>query len=767
VLITGGLDGLATGSINTAELFDPATQTFTAISPMNEPRAFHSSTLLPSGDVLITGGTVSLAAISSTAELFNPTANTFTTVTNMMVQPRYSHTATLLPSGQILLAGGVNNGSLATNTAELCDPTAGAENFRSLLPTTMNSARYNTAATLLPDGNVLITGGADQQAVLNTAELFNPSSETFAVLANTMNSPRFIHSATLLGNGKVLIAGGYTNQPSNTAELFDPGSETFTSVVSTMTTPRYWHSATLLPNGKVLLAGGYNGSGSTNSADLFDPASATFVSLPPMHFARQAHSATLLEDGKVLIAGGYTLNGATNSAELFDPVSETFTLLSPNTMSVPRFYHTATLLPSGQVLLTGGSTGSGFSNTAELFDPVSQTFTALSNTMKLSRYWHTAAQLSTGKVLIVGGYSDAGASLPLVITNTAELFDPATETFTLVSSTMSNGRANGNTATLLANGEVLVAGGLDGNTIAAETANNTADLFDSGLGFSDAERPVVSTVSSPLFLPVHFALTGSGFQGDSEASDSSYSASATNYPLLQLTRIDNEQSFFVFSDPSNPWSARSFSSQTLSSLPTGFYRLKVFANAIPSLDQLISIKTAPPAQLTGVVSRKSHGNAATFDVDLTAGDGIECRSGGANGDYTLVFSFTNTLTGVVNAGVTTGVGSVATSNIDSNDAHNYIVNLTGVANAEVITVSLSDVSDSAGDFSPAVSIQMAILLGDVNSSRRVDAADVSLVRQQTLQPLTSSNFRADINTSGRIDAADVSIARQQTLTSVP
>jgi hypothetical protein len=62
---------------------------------------------------------------------------------------------------------------------------------------------------------------------------------------------------------------------------------------------------------------------------------------------------------------------------------------------------------------------------------------------------------------------------------------------------------------------------------------------------------------------------------------------------------------------------------------------------------------------------------------------------------------------------------------------------------------------------------MGVLLGDVNASRRVDAADVSLVRQQTLQPITSSNFREDVNTSGRIDAADVSIARQQTLTSLP
>ncbi len=177
----------------------------------------------------------------------------------------------------------------------------------------------------------------------------------------------------------------------------------------------------------------------------------------------------------------------------------------------------------------------------------------------------------------------------------------------------------------------------------------------------------------------------------------------------------------------------------------------------------------PPVQLTGVVSRKTHGSAGDFDIDLplTGSPGIECRGGGATGDYTLVFSFANPLTNVGEASVTSGTGSVASKTIDTTDAHNYIVNLTGVTNVQVITVGLSNVTDSVGNFSDIVSLSMGILLGDVNASGRVDAADVSLVRQQTLQPITSSNFREDINASGRIDAADVSIARQQTLTSLP
>jgi hypothetical protein len=180
-----------------------------------------------------------------------------------------------------------------------------------------------------------------------------------------------------------------------------------------------------------------------------------------------------------------------------------------------------------------------------------------------------------------------------------------------------------------------------------------------------------------------------------------------------------------------------------------------------------AISLLAPVQLSAVSSRKVHGSAGTFDVDLTNGNGIECRSGGASGDYMLVFSFVNPLTNVGSASVVSGTGSVVNNNIDSNDHHNYIVDLTGVTNAQTIKVSLTNVTDSTSAFTGTVSASMGVLLGDVNASGRVDAADVSVVRQQTLQPLTSANFREDVNASGRIDAADVSITRQQTLTMLP
>jgi len=178
---------------------------------------------------------------------------------------------------------------------------------------------------------------------------------------------------------------------------------------------------------------------------------------------------------------------------------------------------------------------------------------------------------------------------------------------------------------------------------------------------------------------------------------------------------------------------------------------------------------AVPVQLNSVASVKVHGSAGTFGVDLplTGNPGIECRSGGMNGDYTLVFSFASTLTTVGGASVTSGSGLVAISGIDSNDAHNYIINLTGVTTAQYITIGLSNVADSVGHFSNSISVSMGVLVGDVDGSGRVDSTDVFQARQQSLQFTNSSNFRMDVDESGRIDSTDIFMVRQQTLTSLP
>ena len=177
----------------------------------------------------------------------------------------------------------------------------------------------------------------------------------------------------------------------------------------------------------------------------------------------------------------------------------------------------------------------------------------------------------------------------------------------------------------------------------------------------------------------------------------------------------------------------------------------------------------PTVQLVSAVSRKTHGSAGTFDIDLpqTGTSGIECRTGGTNGDYTLVFSFANTLTSVASATVTSGTGSVSSSAIDTTDAHQYIVNLTGVTNAQVITVSLANVTDSAGNSSSVIAAPMGVLLGDTTANGNVSNTDVAAVKAQVAAPVTTSNFRNDVNANGIISNTDVSATKAQVSTSLP
>ena len=488
VLITGGSPN-ASGSheVNTAEVYDPVANTFTALgATMTTARYSHMATLLPSGKVLLTGGWQNGSSIAlNTAEVYDPVANTFTALTSTMISVRADHMAALLPNGKVLLAGGsTSSGGNSLNTAEVYDPTT--QTFTALT-STMTTVRVAATATLLPDGKVLFTGGGGDSGILKTAEVYDPVANTFTALTVTMTTVRGGHTATLLPNGNVLLTGGTIDTSNatipelNSAEVYaalPPSSNTFTALTSTMSSVREGLASTLLPSGKVLITGGENGAppghtGTTyNTAQLYDPVANTFTSLTPtMTTPREAHTSTLLPNGTVLITSGFDNqngNGGFNTAEIYDPVANTFTALTATMVSL-RCNAAASLLPNGKVLITGGSVHSGSAlNTAELYDPVAQTFTAVSATMTVVRQYHTSTLLPNGTVLLAGGAT--GSGIPM---NTAEVYDPVANTFTALNSTLTTTRG-GHTATLLSNGKVLLAGGFS----TSSPASNTAELYD-------------------------------------------------------------------------------------------------------------------------------------------------------------------------------------------------------------------------------------------------------------------------------------------------
>lgn len=438
VLVTGGFNG---SYLSSAEIYDPLTKTWSATASLSVPRELHTATLLPNGKVLIAGGHSTGGNYPATAELYDPASGTFSPA-GSMVTPHASHTATLLPNGKVLLAGGYADGYW--DTAELYDPSTNTFTATG----SMKSPRGNHTATLLANGRVLIAAGSFgyiNAAPLGSAEIYDPAAGTFTLTTGILGTARYSHTATLLTNGKVLITGGTAGNGGIVGcELFDPSTGTF-SPTGPMANARDSHVAMLLPDGKVLVAGGYNfttfyvGPGET-----YDPDTGTFTTISSMNTGRSHLSATMLANGEILLAGGFTLNDRTATAEIFTNPNAIPAFQSSESVVIARTHHTATTLPNGDAVLIGGNTSDG---RAEL---IQFEKTSMAQAMITPRHSHTATLLPNGKVLVTGG-SNGTTEL-----DSAELFDPSTG-FTATGKMAY--RRQRHTATLLPNGQVLIAGG--------------------------------------------------------------------------------------------------------------------------------------------------------------------------------------------------------------------------------------------------------------------------------------------------------------------
>jgi hypothetical protein len=170
-------------------------------------------------------------------------------------------------------------------------------------------------------------------------------------------------------------------------------------------------------------------------------------------------------------------------------------------------------------------------------------------------------------------------------------------------------------------------------------------------------------------------------------------------------------------------------------------------------------------QLTSAASSKMHSGQGPFIVDLplTGTPGVECRSGGDTGDHTIVFTFNNNVTSGT-ATVTNGAGSMSGSPAFAGNT--MIVNLTGVTNAQQISVKLSGVTDSFAQVLSDTTVSMKVLLGDVNGTGAVSVADVNLTKSKVGATLSSDNCKEEVNLTGSITIGDVNMVKGQVGTSL-
>ncbi|HET7064061.1 MAG TPA: kelch repeat-containing protein [Rudaea sp.] len=316
-LLANGNVLVAGGAVNTtAELYDPATRGWTPTGSLGTARSQHTATLLDNGKVLVAGGAGSTCTYTcnvASAELYDPASGTWS-ATGSMAASRFGHTATLLQNGKVLVAGGYGTDYLAS--AELYDPATG-----SWSPTAnMSQRRTGHQAVRLQDGKVLVLGGSDDiddGFFFSSAELYDPDTGTWGA-TGSMKWPRFTPVATLLQNGRVLVAGGdgfdqvtqgwHTTLSS--AEIYDPVSKTFVAT-NPLLAGQEGFTASALPDGTVLVAGGFSARAPNwpqatfpTATESYDPNSGQWSPAGNLHAARAGHTATVLTDGSVLVAGG-------------------------------------------------------------------------------------------------------------------------------------------------------------------------------------------------------------------------------------------------------------------------------------------------------------------------------------------------------------------------------------------------------------------------------------------------------------------------------
>jgi uncharacterized delta-60 repeat protein len=596
-----------------------------------------------------------------------------------------------------------------------------------------------TATAVQPDGKILIGGFFTNVLGVARNNIARLNADGTLDTAFDPNANSTVFSIAVQADGKILAGGLFASIGGQTrnsiarldaitglADSFDPNADA----------PVY--SIAVQGDGKILAAGRFSfiGGQTRNYIARLDPTTGLADSFDP-NANNGVISIAVQADGKILAAGDFTtIGGQTrNRIARLDPTTGLADSFDPNADGF--FVDSIAVQADGKILAAGDFTTIGGQTRNRIARLDRTTGLADSFNPNANGYVLSIAAQADGKIL-VGGQFNGPNSIGGQTRNRIARLDATTG---LADSFDPNANDEVDSIAVQADGKILTGGVF--TTIGGQTRNLFVRLTNDTAALQNLAVTQTSITwtrggSSAQFTRVTFEYSTDNVNytplGNGTATGSNWILTGLNLP--------SGQNFYV--------RAR------------GYYH-SGYENGSESITESVRNAFLSVPLLTSAFSRKTHGAAGTFDVPLplTGNVGVECRSGGATNDYQMIFNFANSVT-VGSASVTSGSGSVSSFSVNGSQV---TVNLTGVTNAQRITVTLFNVND--GTHMGNVPVSMGVLVGDVNGNGAVNATDVALTKSQVGMAVSSGNFREDVNANGTISSTDVAIVKSDVGTSLP
>lgn len=520
---------------------------------------------------------------------------------------------------------------------------------------------------------------------------------------------------------------------------------------------------------------------------------------------RQNHTA-VWTGSEMIIWGGEVPDGTNtflNSGARYTPSTDSWTATSVIDAPIARAAHTA-IWTGSEMIVWGGYYDSHFTfqNSGGRYKPSTDSWAATSTTAApAARAYHTAVW--TGAEMIVWGGGNNSDENPF---GDGGRYNPSTDSWVATSAVNSpSGRAL-HTAVWAGN-QMIIWGGLGTNYTALNTGGRYDPSANSWITTNLQGAPEKRLRHSAVWTGSEMivwggANTGYIYEGGryNPHTDSWSAITITNvpHPRTNQTVVWTGSEMIIWGgmiagqnydtgSRYNP-SIDRWSATAQANAPGPRYghtavwadnEMIVWGGVGSANASVTGGRYCAPAalNLTNAKSRKGHGNAGNFDVELpvVGTPGIECRDGGATRDYQILLTFDSSVTVNGNpqqAAVTLGTGAVGTGGVMNGGAvtisgNVVTVPLTNVANAQTINVTLHDVAIAGDATSSDVTIPMSILIGDTNANGMVTSVDVSQVKSQSGASASQATFRQDLNTSGQVNTSDVSMVKTQSGTRLP